>query len=86
MPTLNEILQSDQRNTEQVVSAFKKALKDESFVGLNLHGNFNPTALINLFTALKDNKAIIKLHIDKFPLTDEALSAFIVTLKKNHSL
>ena len=32
MPTLDDILQSDQTNTEEVVSAFKKALKDHELV------------------------------------------------------
>lgn len=91
MPSLNEILQSDQTNTEEAVAALKKALEEEySFRGLsvlrfsNEHG-LESSALVNLFKALEYNKTIKKLEFYA-DLSNEALDALITTLQKNQHL
>lgn len=92
MPTLNEILESDQTNTAEVVSALKAALEKES--SLCLTTEIKPSAFINLFKALEDNQTLTKLDLGaylgfgfrSFILTNEALEALIVALQKNQHL
>lgn len=91
MPTLNDILHSDQTNTEEVVNALKKALEEEyAFRGLSVlelsngHG-LESAALVNLFKALEDNNTITNLQF-RADLSNEVLDALITTLQKNQHL
>lgn len=86
MPTVNEILQSDQTNTQEVVNAFKTALEEES--ELVLAYNTSSPAFINLLKALEDNESVTSLTFsDGIPtLTDEALDALAIALQKNPHL
>lgn len=92
MPTVDDILESDQTNTEEVISALKKALEDKSLLTLDTYGfpsNPNsPAALRNFAKVLEDNKTLTKLSIIGEPgsLTDEMLDILVVALTKNKHL
>lgn len=89
MPTLVQILQSDQTNTEEIVSALKKALKEESSIFFdNKKGTGNDisfSALNNLLKALEDNQTVKQLLLWN-TLPDETIDSLMAVLQKNHHL
>lgn len=87
MPTVNDILLSDQTNTEEVVNALTKALEEESSLELYPQG-LNVAALLNFAKALEQNKTVTNLSILGWEgdLSDEALKALTVALTNSQYL
>lgn len=84
MPIL-ALLKSKLENPKGIIDAIKKALENESFL-IFKRNNLNPSSLINLFTALKENSTVTHLEILEDDLPDEVLDELICTLKINQSI